>query len=83
MERIHQVEGHREELLLDLDEIAQAGARRMLAEALEVEVEVYVRSARDQRDESGQAVLVRNGYAMKREVLCGAGAVEVRAPKAN
>ena len=44
MERIHQVDGAIDEgLLLDLDEIARAGARRMLAEALEAEVETTSR----------------------------------------
>ena len=46
MKRIHQVEGEREELLLDLDEIARQGARRMLAEALEAEVADYIEAAR-------------------------------------
>jgi len=31
-----------QELMLDLDEIARAGARRMLAQALEAEVEAYL-----------------------------------------
>jgi transposase-like protein len=84
MERIHQVEGEREEHLLDLDEIARAGARRMLACALEAEVEEYVDAARGERDEHGRALVVRNGYAREREVLLGAGAVEVRAlPRVN
>ena len=39
MQRIHQVGGEHEDSSLDLDEIARAGARRMLAEALEAEVE--------------------------------------------
>ena len=42
MHRLHQDEAKREELLLDLDEIARAGARRMLAEALEAEVQEYI-----------------------------------------
>jgi putative transposase len=83
MRSIHQDEKVREEHLLDLDEIARAGAKRMLAEALEAEVEAYVESARDQRDERGRSLVVRNGYAREREVLCGAGAVEVRAPRVN
>jgi putative transposase len=83
MRSIHQDEKVREEHLLDLDEIARAGAKRMLAEALEAEVEAYVESARDQRDERGHSLVVRNGYAREREVLCGAGAVEVRAPRVN
>lgn len=83
MERIHQVEGDREEHLLDLDEIARRGARRMLAEALEAEVEEYVEAAREERDEHGRALVVRNGHAREREVLLGAGSVEVKAPRVN
>jgi putative transposase len=83
MDRIHQVEGDREELLLDLDEIARAGARKMLAEALEAEVQDYLQAAKGERDGHGRALVVRNGYAREREVLCGAGAVEVRAPRVN
>ena len=83
MERIHQVEGDREELLLDLDEIARAGAREMLAQALEAEVQDYLQAAKGERDGHGHALVVRNGYAREREVLCGAGSVEVRAPRVN
>jgi putative transposase len=83
MERIHQLEGDREELLLDLDEIARAGARKMLAQALEAEVEDYLQAAKAERDGHGHALVVRNGYATEREVLCGAGSVEVRAPRVN
>ena len=83
MQRIHQVEGDREGPLLDLDEIARQGARRMLAEALEAEVQDYLDAARGERDEQGHALVVRNGHANEREVLLGAGAVEVRAPRVN
>ncbi len=55
----------------------------MLAEALEAEVEAYIESARGERDEKGHALVVRNGHARGREVLLGAGAVEVRAPRVN
>jgi putative transposase len=83
MHRLHQNEEDRERHLLDLDEIARQAARRMLAEALDAEVETYIEAARDHRDEQGRALVVRNGYAREREVLLGAGAVEVRAPRVN
>src|SRR5215218_7342010 len=83
MHRVHQDQRGREQQLLDLDEIARQGARRMLAEALEAEVEAYIEAAKDQRDERGRALVVRNGRARCREILCGAGAVEVRAPRIN
>jgi len=73
----------REELMLDLDEIARQGARRMLAQALEAEVETYLEAARDERDEDGRALVVRNGRTRSREVVCGAGAIEVSAPRVN
>jgi transposase-like protein len=83
MQRLHQNEESREELALDLDEIARAGARRMLAEALEAEVQDYLQAARGQRDEQGHALVVRNGHAREREVVCGAGSLEVKAPRVN
>jgi putative transposase len=83
MHRLHQDERVREEHLLGLDEIARRGARRMLAEALEAEVEFYIEAARGERDERGHALVTRNGYAKEREILCAAGAVEVKAPRVN
>jgi putative transposase len=83
MHRVHQDEKLREELMPDLDEIARQGARRMLAETLEAEVEFYIEAARGERDERGHALVVRNGYAREREILLGAGAVEVKAPRVN
>jgi putative transposase len=83
MHRLHQKEEDRQRHLLDLDEIARQGARRMLAEALQAEVEAYIEAATDHRDEQGRALVVRNGYARKREILLGAGAVELKAPRVN
>jgi hypothetical protein len=62
MDRIHQDEQTGEQFLLDLDEIARVGARRMLAEALEAEVEAYLEAAIEERDERGRALVVRNGH---------------------
>ncbi|HSK99963.1 MAG TPA: IS256 family transposase [Rubrobacteraceae bacterium] len=83
MQRVHHDEVGREHLMVDLDEIARAGARKMLAQALEAEVQTYLDAANDQRDERGHALVVRNGYARERKILCGAGAVEVKAPRVN
>ena len=67
MFRVHQDKPQREELMLDLDEIARAGARKMLAQALEAEVEarlpISMRPRMDQRDEHGHALVVGNGRA--------------------
>src|SRR5947209_17363402 len=71
-----------EELLL-LDEIAREGARRMLIKALKAEVDDYVERHRNQRDEQGHALVVRNGRAPARKLTLGAGTVELSAPRVN
>jgi putative transposase len=83
MRRIHYAETTREQLMLDLDEIARRGAQQMLAQALEAEVRAYLEAAKGERDEHGRALVVGNGYAKRREVVCGAGAIEVKAPRVN
>jgi len=66
-----------------LDELAREGARRMLIAALETEVADYVSAHRHERDEDGRGLVVRNGKAKERTVVCGAGAIAVQAPRVN
>jgi transposase-like protein len=66
-----------------IDEIVREGARRMLAEALQAEVDAYIAAFAAERDENGRRLVVRNGYHQEREVLTSAGAVEVTAPRVN
>jgi len=66
-----------------IDELVREGARRMLAEALQAEVEDYIARHVSERDEHGHRLVVRNGHHRPREVLTSAGAVEVVAPRVN
>jgi transposase-like protein len=66
-----------------IDEIVREGARRMLAEALQAEVDAYIAAFAAERDENGHRLVVRNGYHQSREVLTAAGAIEVAAPRVN
>jgi transposase-like protein len=66
-----------------IDLIVRDGARRMLAEALQAEIDAYIAQFTDQRDENGRRLVVRNGTHQPREVLTCAGAVEVTAPRVN
>jgi transposase-like protein len=66
-----------------IDEIVRDGARRMLAEALQAEVDAYIAQFIGERDENGRRLVVRNGSHQPREVLTSAGAVEVTAPRVN
>ncbi len=72
-----------EELRTTLDELLQRGALKMLHEALEAEVDEYIRRHRDARDERGRAQVVRNGKAPARTLVTGSGTLEVRAPRVN
>ncbi len=72
-----------DELRLDLDAIVREGARRMLAAALEAEVDDYLAAYAAERDERGRRLVVRNGHARQRQVTTAAGAVAVRAPRVD
>jgi transposase-like protein len=66
-----------------LDVLAREGARRMIAAALEVEVEDYLARHLGCRDERGRAEVVRNGRGRERKVTIGSGTVTIQAPRVN
>jgi putative transposase len=72
-----------DELRLDLDQLVREGARRMLAAALEAEVDAYLAAHAAERDEHGRRLVMRNGHARQRQVTTAAGAVAVRAPRVD
>ncbi|MFE5698988.1 transposase, partial [Streptomyces erythrochromogenes] len=66
-----------------VDEIVREGARRMLAAALEAEVEQYIAELAGRRGEAGRRLVVRNGRHRPRTATTAAGPVEVAAPRVN
>jgi putative transposase len=73
----------RAEMRSALDEIVLEGAQRMLAAALEAEVDAYVAGLGGECDEQGHRLVVRNGHAEARTITTAAGRVEVTAPRVN
>jgi transposase-like protein len=71
------------ELRLELDELFREGARRMLAAALEAEVEAYIAAHAELLDEHGLRLVVRNGHAPARSITTGVGQVEVVRPRVD
>jgi len=71
------------ELRLELDELFREGARRMLAAALEAEVDAYLAAHAAERDERGRRLVVRNGHAPARTITSGVGQVEVVRPRVD
>ncbi len=64
-----------------LTPVLRSGARRLLAEAVEAEVEAFIAAHADLSDETGRRRVVRHGHLPEREVQTGIGAVAVRRPR--
>ncbi|MCA9999307.1 MAG: transposase, partial [Anaerolineales bacterium] len=77
------VENVRTEIQTTIDELVRRGAQRMLEAALAAEVDQYLQRHRQERDEKGHALVVRNGSAAERTVQCGAGSLKIRAPRVH
>lgn len=64
-----------------LTDLLRAGARQLITEAVEAELQFFLEQHRAQRLADGRKVIVRNGYLPARTVQTGIGSVEVRVPK--
>lgn len=64
-----------------LTEILRKGARHLLAQALEIEIESFINQYKELRDSSGFQRIVRNGYLPERQIQTGIGPVPVKAPR--
>jgi len=60
-----------------LDRLVREGARRMLQEAIDAEVDGFIEQHRNRRDAHGRRLVVKNGSLPSREILTGAGPIEV------
>ena len=61
--------------------VLREGARRMLMQAVEAEVEAFLAAHAELADAQGRRRLVRNGHAPERQLQTGIGPLEVRRPK--
>ncbi len=66
-----------------LTEVLRSGAQRMLAAALEAEVEAYLAEHAEALDEAGKRLVVRNGRCPERTIQTGLGDVAVRRPRVD
>ena len=64
-----------------LTEILRQGARSLLSQALEMEIETVLNQYKDLKDERGYQRVVRNGYMPERQIQTGIGPVSVEAPR--
>ncbi len=61
--------------------VLREGARRMLVQAVEAEVETFLAAHADLADDRGRRRLVRNGHAPERSIQTGIGPVGVSRPR--
>jgi len=64
-----------------LSELLRGGARRLIHQAVEAELQELLGAHAERRLGDGRAVVVRNGYLPERELQTGLGPVTVRIPK--
>ena len=66
-----------------ITEVLRTGAKKLLAEALEAEIESFLCQYRELRDEQGRKRVVRNGHLPERSIQTGIGPVAVKVPRAR
>jgi len=66
-----------------ITDVLRTGARKLLIEALETEIEGFLSQHRDRRDDQNRQRVVRNGYLPQREIQTGIGPVSVKVPRAR
>ncbi len=64
-----------------LTDLLRLGAQRLLAQAIQAEVEDYLAARQDVRDEAGRQQVIRNGSLPQRIINTGVGPVEVKQPR--
>ena len=66
-----------------ITDILRSGARKLLADALEAEIEDFLSQYRDLKDDRNHQRVVRNGYLPEREIQSGIGPIPVKMPRAR
>jgi len=66
-----------------LTDILRRGARQLLTQAVEAEVESWIADHAHVTDEHGHRQVVRNGHARPRKVVTGLGPIEVSMPRVH
>ena len=69
------------EIGLGLDDLIRHGARQVIQQAIEAELEQLLEQYRNVRTLHGKQTLVRNGYLPERDVLTAIGSLTVKVPK--
>lgn len=64
-----------------LSELVRQGARQIIAQAVEAELQEFLAQYQSLKDDQGRQAVVRNGYWPERTIMTGVGEVEIQVPK--
>jgi putative transposase len=64
-----------------LTELLRTGAKKLIAEAVEAELQDFLKQFSEYRNQQGRQQIVRNGYLPERELQTGIGFVPIKVPK--
>ena len=83
MEKDNVIELKKPEALVydPITEILREGAQKLLAAALEDEIENFLSQYKGLKDDGGRQRITRNGYLPEREIQTGIGGVKVNVPR--
>lgn len=71
----------REQISDPLQELVRTGARKLIEQAIEMELQELLSQYVEHRTDRGHAAVVRNGYLPERAIQTGIGPVTVKIPK--
>ena len=71
----------REQIADPLNALLRTGARKLIEQAIEAELQELLSHYAGQQTDSGHAAVVRNGYLPERAIQTGIGPVTVKIPK--
>ena len=66
-----------------ITDILRSGARKLLAQALETEIEIFLSQFADLKYDQGRKRITRNGYLPERDIQTGIGPVPVKVPRSR
>ncbi len=64
-----------------LSELVREGAKRIIQEAVEIEIECFIEEYRNRTLEDGKQRVIRNGYLPVRNITTGVGGRLCKGPK--
>jgi putative transposase len=72
-----------ESLKHNLEEIVRLGAKKMFMQALEAEISDVIHKLKNEVDDKGNRLVVRNGKSKKKSITLGSGSVDVETPRVH